>query len=115
MRQDPRVKLMIVGHLRLDDAFEPFRNRIISVDWVPDVKSLLVAFGKPIFRIAALAAYATTDAKSEIKWLEAAVMGIPSVVSNTARYHEVLEETGVDALIVGDFRKLDSGAGAADC
>jgi hypothetical protein len=41
------------------------------------------------------------DAKSEIKWLEAAVLGIPSVVSDTHRYREVLED-GVDALIARD-------------
>ncbi|MBW3560140.1 MAG: glycosyltransferase, partial [Proteobacteria bacterium] len=39
-----------------------------------------------------------TDSKSEIKWLEAAVFGIPSVVSDTAMYCEVLDD-GRDALI----------------
>jgi glycosyltransferase involved in cell wall biosynthesis len=51
-----------------------------------------------------------TDAKSEIKWLEAALFGIPSVVSRTATYEEVVEDgrTGFLCDSSDDFyRQLD--------
>ncbi|MDQ6869425.1 MAG: glycosyltransferase [Pseudomonadota bacterium] len=101
MKRHPRVKLMVVGYLTLDASFEPFRDRIIGVPWVPDVKSYWSLLAEADINVAVLASYATTDAKSEIKWLEAAAMDIPSVVSGTARYKEVLDD-GVDVLMADD-------------
>jgi glycosyltransferase involved in cell wall biosynthesis len=98
MESHPEVKLMIVGFLTLDHRFEPYHDRIISIGWVPDIQSYWSLLAEADINIAVLAPYATTDAKSEIKWLEAAAMGIPSVVSATAHHREVLED-GVDALL----------------
>ena len=101
MTQYPQVKLMIVGYLTLDKGFEPFGDRIIRIGWAPNIVSYWSLLTEADINIAVLGRYATTDAKSEIKWLEAAALGIPSVVSGTARYREVLED-GVDALIADD-------------
>jgi glycosyltransferase involved in cell wall biosynthesis len=101
MTRHPHVKLMFVGYLSLDASFDPFRNRIITIGWISDIKSYWSLLAEADINIAVLARYATTDAKSEIKWLEAAAMGIPSVVSGTARYREVLED-GVDVLMAND-------------
>ena len=101
MTQYPQVKLMIVGYLTLDKGFDPFGNRIIRIGWAPNIVSYWSLLTEADINIAVLGRYATTDAKSEIKWLEAAALGIPSVVSGTARYREVLDD-GVDALIADD-------------
>jgi glycosyltransferase involved in cell wall biosynthesis len=98
MARHKNVRLMIVGYLSLDASFDTIRDRIVSVGWVPDIKSYWSLLAEADINIAVLARCATTDAKSEIKWLEAAVLGLPSVVSGTARYREVLQD-GVDALI----------------
>lgn len=100
MERDPRVKLMVVGHLTLDDRFERVRGRITTLDWTADIVDYWSLLAEADVNLAVLARYPTTDAKSEIKWLEAAVMGIPSIVSDTARYREVVED-GVDALVAG--------------
>jgi len=92
------VKLMIVGYLTLDASFDAFRDRIISVGIVPDVRAYWSLLAEADINIAVLAPFATTDAKSEIKWIEAAALGLPSVVSSTHRYREVLEN-GVDAFV----------------
>jgi glycosyltransferase involved in cell wall biosynthesis len=98
MEHHAEVRLMIVGHLSLDARFEPFLDRIVRIGWVPDARSFWSLLAEADINIAVLATYATTDAKSEIKWLEAAAMAIPSVVSATAHYREVLEDR-VDALL----------------
>ena len=92
------VKLMIVGHLTLDDSFDDVRGQIITVGLVPDVQSYWSLLAEADINISPLASFATTDAKSEIKWIEAAALGLPSVVSATHRYREVLQN-GVDAFV----------------
>lgn len=98
MERDRRVKLIVVGHLTLDERFDHVRDRMVTLHWTPDIADYWSLLAEADINLAVLARYPTTDAKSEIKWLEAAVMGIPSVVSDTTRYREVLED-GVDALI----------------
>ena len=101
------VKLMIVGYLTLDASFDDFRGQIISVGLVPDVRSYWSLLAEADINIAPLAPCATTDAKSEIKWIEAAALGLPSIVSATHRYREALEN-GVDAFVAatpGEWRE----------
>ena len=92
------VKLMIVGYLTLDDLFDDIRGQIISVGLAHDLRSYWSLLAEADISIAPLAPGATTDAKSEIKWIEAAALGLPSVVSATHRYRETLEN-GVDAFV----------------
>ena len=97
----PNVRLMVAGHLDLDARFDEYADRITRFSWVGDVRSYWSMLAEADINLAVLAPYPTTDAKSEIKWLEAAVLGAPSLVSSTHRYREVLED-GVDALIAAD-------------
>jgi glycosyltransferase involved in cell wall biosynthesis len=99
----PNVRVMIAGFLSFDERFEPFRDRITTFEWIPDVQAYWSLLAEADISLAVLAPYATTDAKSEIKWLEAAAMGVPSLVSATHRYREVLED-GVDALVAATPR-----------
>ncbi|WP_157096203.1 glycosyltransferase, partial [Methylosinus sp. R-45379] len=92
------VRLVIAGYLALDASFDAFGEQIVCVGWLPNINSYWSLLAEADINIAVLAPGATTDAKSEIKWLEAAALGIPSVVSGTARYREVLED-GVDVII----------------
>jgi glycosyltransferase involved in cell wall biosynthesis len=101
MRSRPNVKLMTVGHLTLDSSFDEVRRQIISLGWIGDVSAYWTLLAEADIAVAVLAPYATTDAKSEIKWIEAALMGVPSIVSTTARYVETLEP-GVDALLASN-------------
>jgi glycosyltransferase involved in cell wall biosynthesis len=100
LTEDRRVKLMILGYLTLDSSFDPVRNQIITIGWT-DLYSYWSLLAEADIVIAVLASYATTDAKSELKWLEATAMSIPCIVSGTARYREVLEDN-TDVLIADD-------------
>jgi glycosyltransferase involved in cell wall biosynthesis len=95
------VRLLIVGYLTLDARLQAFGDRITSVPFVPDARGFWSLLAEADINLAVLVSGPVADAKSEIKWLEAAVLGIPSIVSDTARYREVLDD-GVDAVIARD-------------
>ncbi|MBW3558832.1 MAG: glycosyltransferase [Proteobacteria bacterium] len=97
LQRNFHVRLVVVGHLTLDARFDTVRDQIVSLDWTSSIADYWSLLTEADINLAVLAPYPTTDAKSEIKWLEAAVMGLPSIVSDTARYREVVED-GVDAL-----------------
>ena len=101
MRKYPHVRLVIAGYLELDGSFDGLRRQITCIDWVSNLEDYWSILKEADLNIAVLADHATTNAKSEIKWIEAAALGLPSVVSATHRYREVLED-GVDALIATD-------------
>ncbi len=124
----PALELHVVGYLDLDAAWDPFRDRVKFLEFVPwrqlpavlatfDVNLAPLEHGNPF-----------CEAKSELKWLEAAAVGLPTVASPTAPFREVIrhgetgflaakEEEWVDAirLLAADpFRRQAVGAAAAE-
>lgn len=99
LEDNPRAELFIVGHLKLGEMFDRFEDRITRVPLVKDSASYWRLLAASDINLAVLAPGRMSDAKSEIKWLEAAVVGVPSVVSATATYREVVKdgETGLIA------------------
>lgn len=95
MSRYPNLRLMVVGFLSLDSQFDSVRDRITQLGWTKDIQSYWSLLAEADINMAVLIPSPITDCKSEIKWLEAAALGLPSVVSATHRYEEVLED-GVD-------------------
>ncbi|KQQ32587.1 hypothetical protein ASF58_24265 [Methylobacterium sp. Leaf125] len=95
--QNGRVRLAVAGYVPLDRRFDPYRERIIRLGFNADVMSYWEVLSGADINIAVLSRNPATDAKSEIKWLEAAMFGIPSVVSPTATYRDALVD-GEDAI-----------------
>lgn len=98
MERHANVRLMVVGYLSLDQRFDAMRDRITQLEWTKDVQSYWSLLAEADINMAVLVPAPTTNCKSEIKWLEAAAFNVPSVVSATHRYEEVLED-GVDAFL----------------
>jgi glycosyltransferase involved in cell wall biosynthesis len=92
------VYLVIVGYLTLRPEFDKFSSRIKRFDFISTRDQYWSLLHACDINLAVLQPGLVTDCKSEIKWLEAAVLQVPSVVSGTATYREVLRD-GVDALI----------------
>jgi glycosyltransferase involved in cell wall biosynthesis len=92
------VRLVIVGHLQLRPEFERFSPRISKLGFTSDLDQYWSILAACDVNIAVLTPGLMTDCKSELKWLEAAVLQVPSIVSGTATYREILED-GVDGLI----------------
>jgi glycosyltransferase involved in cell wall biosynthesis len=95
------VRLVIIGYLRLRSNFDQFSSRITQLGFVSNLDQYWSLLAAADINIAVLSQGLMADCKSELKWLEAAVLQVPSIVSATATYLEVLTDS-VDALIVGD-------------
>jgi len=104
------VRLTIIGYLNLPDLLLPYTDRIDRVNYL-EIEPYFEFLSQADINIAPLQAGLFADCKSEIKWLEAALLGVPSVVPATQTYVEVLED-GVDALIAATgqdwFERLDA-------
>ncbi len=96
LKQYQQVHLVIAGHLTLPTALEGYSERIQRLPLL-DFSSYLYCLRQADIALAPLEPGLFADCKSEIKWLEAAVMGVPCVVSRTERYEQVVEhgETGM--------------------
>ena len=103
----PQVDLQLVGYF--DDLPADFlsTHRITRLDPTPDYLSYLDLVEQADINIAVLEDSRVTDTKSEIKWLEAAAFGIPSVVSPTAAYRQVLtdDENVLFAATIEDWQR----------
>lgn len=90
MKDRPAVHLVIAGPLVLDDAFEPFRERIIRLPFASrrehfgniasiDINLAPLVIGDPF-----------CESKSELKFVEAGALGIPTVASATRTFREAI-------------------------
>lgn len=98
MKRFPQLELVIVGHLLPGPELSELRDRIAVHPYIADMNVYWSLLGACDINLAVLEGGAVADCKSEIKWLEAAVLQIPSVVSGTITYREVIKD-GVDGLI----------------
>jgi glycosyltransferase involved in cell wall biosynthesis len=115
MAARPEVRLRIVGDLHVPAALDPFAGRIEVIGKVP-YPAWLRLLGEADISLAPLEPTVFNDAKSCIKLLEAAVLGVPSVCSPRAAFAAVVAD-GRDGLLAEDeeawFRALSLLAGDA--
>ena len=102
------VELHLAGHLDIPADIEKFGNQIVVhpyVDWeeLPDL------IGQMDINLAPLKQTLFNEAKSEIKWLEAAAVKVVTVASNIGSFKEMIKdgETGVLALPEQWYNKLE--------
>lgn len=99
MTAHPNVEFHAVGYVNAKRLKEHHGDRIFEAEPIWDVQQYWAALRRNDINVAVLKKSLLTDAKSEIKWLEAAMFGIPSVVSGTATHRDVIRhgETGLFA------------------
>jgi glycosyltransferase involved in cell wall biosynthesis len=90
MEQNEKVDLVLVGHVPYDPYLRKHPDRVLRYPLIADIADYWSVLSSCDVNIAPLVPEPTTDCKSEIKWLEAAVMGIPTVASGTLTYHQVI-------------------------
>jgi glycosyltransferase involved in cell wall biosynthesis len=99
LQEHPEVRLTIVGYLELPaDFLAQYAKQVITIAPVKDVRAYWNYLSLSDINLAVLTPDPMTDCKSELKWFEAACFGVPSVVSATRNYLDVLHE-GEDALM----------------
>jgi glycosyltransferase involved in cell wall biosynthesis/tetratricopeptide (TPR) repeat protein len=91
-RHGTRVSVVIVGYVTVTEQLRPLDQNITIFDPIWNVDDYWRLLSEADINIAVLKPSLMADCKSEIKWLEAAMLGIPSVVSRTRTYAEVIED-----------------------
>ncbi len=93
------IRLVIMGYLTLPDSLAPYAHRITRLDPIWDIEQYWNVLRGMSINLAVLTPNDVADCKSEIKWLEAAMMGVPSVVTATATYKEVIRDNETGMLV----------------
>jgi glycosyltransferase involved in cell wall biosynthesis len=100
LKQHKHVRLVIAGYLQLPKEFlKQFSEQVTLMPPVKNVRAYWQYLEQADINLAVLLDDEINGCKSELKWFEAACFNIPSVVSSTQNYRDVLEN-GKDAMVV---------------
>ena len=97
----PEVQLMIIGPLDTGDALEPVMDQVRRPRPVP-WQVLPQRIAHVDVNLAPLAVTPFTEAKSAIKWLEAAVVGTPTIASATQPFVDAVDDGTTGILVAPD-------------
>ncbi|OGI17678.1 MAG: hypothetical protein A3J63_02690 [Candidatus Moranbacteria bacterium RIFCSPHIGHO2_02_FULL_40_12b] len=101
MEKYPQVELFLAGPLDIENKLNKFKNRIKQFPRVSrdkyfenisqvDINLAPLEINNPF-----------CEAKSELKWFEAGIVGVPTVVVKNRTFSEVIKD-GVDGFLAGD-------------
>lgn len=91
MQKRPNVKLKIVGDLELPPEFAPLQNQILRADKVSwqELPSLIASVD---INLAPIEATLFNEAKSENKWMEAALVKVPTIASSFGAFARMIQD-----------------------
>lgn len=100
-----KVEIRLVGHFDKFHHLDPKKHNVRMMKPVWDFEAYCSLLAEADINMSVLSPSVLTDAKSEIKWMEAAMFGTPSVVSATRTHREkIIEgETGFLCETMQDF------------
>ncbi|ESQ73899.1 glycosyltransferase [Asticcacaulis sp. AC402] len=104
LKSHANARLALVGYFPELPLFDAVRDRVDVLPPAMTFADFLDLMAQHDISIAPLDLSEATDAKSELKWFEAAAVGLASVVSPTRNYCETIED-GVHALFADDQRQ----------
>ena len=109
LKKYSNVQLHIVGILDIPKDMKPFENQIVTHDYV-DWDKLPALISEVDINLAPLVDSIFNRAKSEIKWIEAALVKVPTVASKIGAFSDVVidGETGLLATDDQWFDKLEA-------
>ena len=96
-----QVKLILAGPLDMEDKLNKFKDRIEVLPRVPREKYYENVYKCDINLVPLELGNPFCEAKSEIKFIEAGILKIPTVAVKNRTYFEAIEE-GVDGFLAGD-------------
>jgi glycosyltransferase involved in cell wall biosynthesis len=99
LQRHPHVRFRLVGYLDLGPEWERFRDRIERVDFL-EAADLLRCIAESQINLAPLELdNLFCEAKSELKFFEAALVGVPTIASATETFTAAIEN-GVSGFVV---------------
>ena len=102
----PRLRLRIVGDLTLPDGFEAVADQVEELAGT-DYRAYLRLLAEADIAVAPLEDTVFNDAKSNIKFQEASILGIPSVCSPREAFRDVVVPDG-NGLLAGSVAEWES-------
>ena len=106
-RHKGRVRIRLVGHFGGFRHLDPASEQVEIHQPVWDFEAYCSLVAAADINLSVLSRSLLTDAKSEIKWMEAAMFAIPSVVSDTATHRQVIED-GVTGFVASDAKGFET-------
>lgn len=100
LKKYPYLELHLAGHLDIPEDIAYFGEQIVThpyVDW-KELPRLISAID---INLAPLVHSTFNEAKSEIKWLEAAAVKVPTVASRIGSFEDMIDD-GVDGILASD-------------
>ncbi len=91
-RHGKAVAFVMIGWLPISDTFRAAACSLTVIEPIFDLHEYWSLLREADINLAVLKPSLNVDCKSEIKWMEAAMFGVPSAVSRTATYAEVIED-----------------------
>lgn len=99
----PYVELIVVGYLNLTEKFlDKYKDRVQLVPY-RSLRDYYLLLSQADINLAVLYDGEFEGCKSELKWIEAACVGVPSVVSSTVNYREIIRH-GEDGFIAKNWK-----------
>lgn len=97
----PDTEVWLGGHLPTDPAFEPYADRVVRVPFRPwtELPALLRQIDINLAPLADLGTF--NQAKSAIKWLEAALVATPTVASASVPFQTAIDH-GINGMLVAE-------------
>lgn len=106
LKKYKNVRLHIVGELELPDELQEYQDKIIAhpfVDW----KKLPYLISEVDINLAPLEDSIFNEAKSENKWVEAALVKVPTVASNVGAFKRMIQN-GVTGFLCNTEEEWES-------
>lgn len=105
MLENEKVYLKIVGELNVPDELQAFKDRILAEPFV-EWKKLPELVATVDINLAPLEDTLFNAAKSENKWLEAAMVCVPTIASKVGAFEEEVEN-GVTGVLCADLKEWE--------
>jgi len=110
LRRHPRARLVFLGPVAPPARLAPFADRVEHVPYM-DWRRLPVALARLDACIAPLADHPFNRCKSDIKWLEAALVGVPLIASPVGQLGESIRH-GINGLLAADTDAWEEALGS---
>jgi len=97
----PQTEIHLVGPLEIDDIYAKFGERVKKHPFAPWEKHLENIAGADINIVPLEIGNPFCESKSELKFIEAGIVGVPTVAAATQTFQGAIED-GIDGFVAGD-------------
>ncbi|MFA5930786.1 MAG: glycosyltransferase [archaeon] len=99
-----KIQIIIFGNIKTSRNFKKYKNYFSIIPPTRDIELFWQTMSTMDLNLALITTNNVSNCKSEIKWMETGYFGIPSIVSPTENYTDVIQD-GVDGYLVSSHKE----------